>query len=288
MEATLTETLKLARKIHAEHGRYWGQLVTDLWWRAQTLASDGFATWSNKNPGNIAYSKDGRAVNARFSVWLKHLYRMHVGNMNANPNDYEESVMGEMAEMFGRAKDLLSTPPTLKLTDDGWEIRHTYSRIRSCMSEMVELLEFYVRNKHLFKLLVALKADRPVGRAIVATATLPDGETVQVLDRVYVSETEHRKLFGEFATKHGYYQRVEHYAENAPTIVDADGKGVDPWQLKVRLGDNPEGYYPYMDTWAYLYRDNDGTCVLGARPPAERRYLHIRNPDGCYVGPGDI
>lgn len=279
MVHALIDVLVEAGRLHSE-SKTWNHLAAGLWWRARQSVRDGYARWSEKTQGNIAYEKaDGKVVNARFFVWMKYLYKVHTG---LNPDEYAENTIQQMAEMFGRANDSLNAPPKLVLTDDAEMIRDAYTEVRSCMSSSSarHLLDLYFRNKRVFKALIAYKGTTPVGRAIVATATKPDGETVQVLDRAYVSENEHRKLFLDFAKQHGFYSRVEHTAVDYPTIVDTHGKEVALYDnsLVVQL-DDPYGYYPYVDTWAYLYK-LDGNYVLGARQPEGKRYAYLRYSEG--------
>lgn len=118
-------------------------------------------------------------------------------------------------------------------------------------------LEIYCKNENQVSLII-LKAkdedDKICGRALLWT----DISGRKFMDRIYINDSSHEKLFIEFAISNGYYYKLnQNYHTGEPIVYNRVTLDREDSIVEVSLENTNFYMYPYMDTMKY-YSESKG------------------------------
>lgn len=163
---------------------------------------------------------------------------------------------------------------------------------RSCMTGSAsEFTRWYAENEDRCGLLTY----RGKTRALVWTA---DNDNTYV-DRVYPNSGPHIEAYRLWALENGAYIRDHHGAPGSgdacsfrhPRTGELMGDVVT-----VTMNESSNGFYPYCDTFAYVWEKANGLITVGSGPPPDMRDYHclfsteggpFRSVTNCYAC-GDV
>lgn len=266
--------------------RYWcpeSNIVGDI--KAETISSisgktavwfvtdDGRQSIINKEslvPFNDTYNK----------LWTTHRNNIKVGRLaksildvagiSATSSEIEEFV-NKYKSTFDIINDAFSK---LELVNGNlisyWYSDRNYHSSRStlgnsCMASVDKrFFDLYTKNPSVCSLLILYsddgeiidgkyKSDKIKGRALVWKTDCGD----TFMDRIYTNYDNDTSLFQQYAEKEGWWFKVNQNSDR--TFICSNGKSTKnpTYVVSVDNCDFGDCYYPYVDTLAYLYTDNN-------------------------------
>ena len=129
----------------------------------------------------------------------------------------------------------------------------------SCMadSSCSDFIDFYNINKDKVKMLIQYEnndKEKIVARALLWYLDVPDGRIF--MDRVYYSNDMYVNVFINYAQKNGWLYKKQQTSHSEKQVVDSINGNYDSYLVMKVKNIKLNRYYPYLDTFKYLYQDN--------------------------------
>ena len=205
-------------------------------------------------------------------VWKGNRNQVKIGKFinRMLPGKFTET---QIEEFVNALKSAQSYRGELKLVQ-GEDIAHWYksenyeslngSLGNSCMKDS-ENLKLYTRNPEVCKMLILLRGDKLVARALVwklEDSTIP-GNPEWFMDRIYTIKDSDFNTLREEANKRGWAYRVTS-SWSSYRLVTYKGKEIDDVEMSVKVKPGDYKTYPYSDTFkryeprtGILYNDDN-------------------------------
>ena len=204
------------------------------------------AVVSRDDPTKVAYLPNKEADKYRRTSWTKFLRALRAAGLQLSDSEIE------VAQAYlSTAFDMSSYSHKILTGEDLYDVYDNGEFGRSCMTGGHDGPRLYAENPDKVAVVAVYRNGYPHGRALLWTTD--DGE--KFLDRIYPTDgNAHEKYLEDLAEKEGWATR------DGPKGIGGEA----PSDMRVTLRD--VGYYPYMDTFAWVvktpYDTGDGTFVV--------------------------
>jgi hypothetical protein len=148
----------------------------------------------------------------------------------------------------------------------------------SCMNNKPSsFFEIYEDNEDVCQMMVLKKDDKILARALVWKLDLVNNKKVDnyYLDRQYAVNDYYVNVMINYAKEKGWYIRNSNNAVDID-IKSPDGK-VGKYDMVVKINKSKYEYYPFMDTFIYLYTSNN---TLGNKEDDDYDFLILDSTNG--------
>ena len=232
------------------------------------------------DPSKVAWYEGEKLRSARLGKWIRKEFP-------ELPKQVGEDVLEMVSTVYGEAAKGLFARYNVQLLF-GYEIPRLYSLfnevegLRSCMTKRGgELVQVYAKNPERVSLAVVCdEKGSPLARALFWKAQTPEGQEVEVLDRVYYSELGASRYLKAWALARGAYvkERDEKLVSEDYPLVSTQGTLT---KLHVTLEADGHEIWPYMDTFRYLRVE--GQRYVLSTYQLQGKYYSLDRADGFRI-----
>jgi hypothetical protein len=156
----------------------------------------------------------------------------------------------------------------------------------SCMKyeKCKPFFELYSKNPETIKMLIMVNSsDLLIGRALLWEAQSMDGETINIMDRIYtVKDEDYSHFFKNWAHSNGYSYKFHQNWANTLQFIDPKTGQTSEVKLKIKLKESIFGRYPYLDTFKWIDKGNNilYNFIPSEFNPDDSRYRLLMSPEG--------